>query len=311
MSSPHSDRRAVRGPGARLRELMRNPAVFPLLGVHDGLSARIGADCGFPALWASGLGMSTALGVRDCEEASWTELIQVVEHVTAATDVPVLVDGDTGHGNFNTARRFACRAERARAAGICLEDKASPKMNSFIGDAHALAPIAEMCGKIAACRDAVTDPDFVIVARVEALIAGAGMDVALERATAYKAAGADAIFIHSRQSTVAEIAKFCADWDDRLPLIVAPTTYHTTPMSQFQSLGISGVIWANQALRAATAAMRRACLVLRENGPTGLDDSISTLKEIFTLLEYEELEREEQHYAELLTKLNGYAELGA
>ncbi|MBP2323135.1 phosphoenolpyruvate phosphomutase [Kibdelosporangium banguiense] len=287
--------KVTHSPGSRLLRILESPGVSTFLGVHDALSARIAADCGYPALWASGLGMSTALGLRDCDEASWTELLDITARMVEATNLPILVDGDTGYGNFNTARRFAMRAERAGAAGVCIEDKVFPKMNSFVGDGHALAPIPEFCGKIAACKDAVRDSSFVLVARVEALIAGAGMGVALERAEAYRAAGADAIFIHSRMPTVAQIAEFTLGWNDKLPLIIAPTTYHRTPIAEFERLGISGVIWANQAMRAAVAAVKRVCAALHD-GPAGIDSSISSLPEVFSLLDYDALERDEQLY---------------
>ncbi|MBN6051138.1 phosphoenolpyruvate mutase, partial [Nonomuraea sp. RK-328] len=284
-------------PGAQLRALLALPEPTLVMGAHDGLSARIAAEAGFPALWASGLCMSTALGVRDSDEASWTELLGLVARVVEAAGLPVLVDGDTGYGNFNTARRFATQAERIGAAGVCLEDKVFPKMNSFVGDGHVLAPVDEFCGKIAACRDALRDPDFVIVARTEALIAGAGLHEALHRAEAYCAAGADAIFIHSRKPTVAEIAEFARAWDGRLPLLIAPTTYHATPLEEFARLGLSGVIWANQSMRAAVAAMKHACESLFEEGPVSLEPTIASLDEVFSLMRYQDLADDEKRYA--------------
>lgn len=287
---------SARSQGAVLRALLAEPEPTLVMGAHDGLSARIAAEAGFPALWASGLCMSTALGVRDSDEASWTDLLELVARVVEAADLPVLVDGDTGYGNFNTARRFVTRAERIGAAGVCLEDKVFPKMNSFVGDGHVLAPVDEFCGKIAACRDALRDPEFVIVARTEALIAGAGLREAVHRAEAYRLAGADAIFIHSRKPTVEEIAEFARVWAGRLPLMIAPTTYHTTPLAEFAGLGLSGVIWANQSMRAAVTAMKRACHSLREEGPVALEPTIASLKEVFSLMRYQDLADDEKRY---------------
>lgn len=286
-------------PGRRLRDLLTRWEPGQIMGVHDGLSARIAAAEGFEGLWASGLCMSTALGVRDSDEASWSQLLAVVETITASTDLPVLVDGDTGYGNFNTARRFTVKAERNGAAGVCIEDKRFPKMNSFVGDAHDLAPVGEFCGKIAACKDAQSDPDFVLVARVEALIAGHPVDEALRRAEAYRSAGADAIFIHSRQRTVAQIAEFAAEWDRRAPLIIAPTTYYRTSVDEFQRLGIAGVIWANQGLRAAVTAMQNAYAEIRRaRGVASIEPTIAPLNQIFSLLNYGDLEADELIYAD-------------
>lgn len=285
-------------PGRRLRELLAEAAPCQLMGAHDGLSARIAADEGFLALWASGLCISTSLGVRDNNEASWTQLLGVVETMAEAVDVPVLVDGDTGHGTFSTARRFARRTERIGAAGVCFEDKTFPKMNSFYGNGHTLAPVAEFCGKIGACKDGQSDPDFVVVARTEALISGRSMTEALERSHAYAEAGADALFIHSRQSTAVEIAEFAARWSGRLPLLVAPTTYPNTALEAFRQMGIAGLIWANHSMRAAFTAMRDACRQVRlAGGIAELDRRVAPLTDIFALLRYDEIEAEEERYS--------------
>jgi phosphoenolpyruvate phosphomutase len=283
-------------PGARLRTLLSGATPGFVMGAYDGVSARIAADAGFPALWASGLCMSTALGLRDSNEASWTEVLNLVSCMVEATGLPILVDGDTGHGNFNTARHFTARAERIGAAGVCLEDKVFPKTNSFVEDAHQLAPIPEFCGKIEACRVAVGDPEFMIVARTEALIAGAGLDEAVKRAEAYRDAGADAIFIHSKQPTISEIAGFAGEWGGRLPLIVSPTTYYATPMAEFARLGIGGVIWANQSMRAAVSAIQRTCQAIRDHGPAAVEPLIAPLEDVFTLMRYGELARDEARF---------------
>jgi phosphoenolpyruvate phosphomutase len=283
-------------PGSRLRAALTDSLPCQIMGAFDGLSARIAADTGFGALWASGLCMSTTLGVRDSDEASWTELLNVVASIVGAADLPVLVDGDTGYGNFNTARRFVARAERFGVAGVCLEDKTFPKMNSFVGDAHQLAPVGEFCGKIEACKEVLRDPCFMIVARVEALIAGAGIDEALSRADAYCKAGADAIFIHSKQPTISEIAEFAESWGARLPLIICPTTYYATPATEFERLGIGGVIWANQSMRAAVSAIKRICETILAKGAAAAEPQIASLDDVFALMRYSELATAESRF---------------
>ncbi|MFF9397062.1 phosphoenolpyruvate mutase [Streptomyces griseoluteus] len=292
----HRDITPNQHPGLRLRQLLTQGTPAKIMGAHDGLSARIATDTGFDALWASGLCMSSALGVRDSDEASWTDLLAVASRIVEATPLPVLVDGDTGYGNFNTARRYARQAERLGAAGICIEDKVFPKMNSFVGNSHKLAPVAEFCGKLRACREALRDPSFVVVARTEALIAGLGLSEALRRAEAYRQAGADAIFIHSRKTTADEIASFMHEWDNRLPVVIAPTTYYRTPQKTFEEIGIGGVIWANHSMRAAVTAMREACRVMYASGPTAVEEKIATLSEVFGLLEYDQLAKDEERY---------------
>jgi phosphoenolpyruvate phosphomutase len=287
----------ARTPGGRLRDLLAEARPCQLMGAHDGLSARIAAAEGFPALWASGLCISTSLGVRDNNEASWTQLLGVVETMAEAVDVPVLVDGDTGHGTYSTARRFARRTERIGAAGVCFEDKTFPKMNSFFGTGHRLAPVAEFCGKIAACKDSQVDRDFVLVARTEALISGRSVAEALERAHAYAEAGADALFIHSRQSTAAEIAEFAGRWRG-LPLLVAPTTYPSTTLEAFRQMGIAGLIWANHSMRAAFAAIRDTCRQVRSSGGVSeIERQVAPLADIFGLLGYHELQQDDEQYS--------------
>src|SRR5439155_14119355 len=207
---------AVRGKAAKLKQLIRSPELSFLMEAHNGLSARIAEEAGFEGLWASGLSISAALGVRDSNEASWTQVLEVLEFMADATRVPILVDGDTGHGNFNNMRRLVCKLEQRGIAGVCIEDKVFPKTNSFInGTAQPLAEVEEFCGRIKAGKDAQKNDEFVIVARVEAFIAGWGLQEALRRAEAYRQAGADAILIHSAQRSPHEILSFKEEWGDR------------------------------------------------------------------------------------------------
>jgi phosphoenolpyruvate phosphomutase len=217
-----------------------------IMEAHSGLSARIVQEAGFPGIWASGLSIAASMGVRDSNEASWSQVLEVVDAMQEASPaLPILLDGDTGFGNFNNARRLVARLEKIRVAGLCLEDKLFPKANSLLSESvrQPLADIDEFVGKLKACKDAQRDPDFVLVARVEALIAGWGVDEALRRAEAYRSAGADAILIHSRQRHTAEIDAFCAEWAGRHPLIVVPTTYPCTP-ELCARWRVSLVIWA-------------------------------------------------------------------
>lgn len=284
---------------ARMRAMLESPELAFLMEAHDGLSARIAEVEGFEAIWASGYSMSTALGVRDSDEATWSQLLDVVECMADVATVPILVDGDTGYGNFNTARRFVRKAEVAGVAAVCFEDKVFPKMNSFVGDSHQLAEIDEFCGKVAACKETQSDPDFSIIARTEALIAGKSIDEAIERADAYREAGADAIFIHSRKQDAGEITEFARRWEGRLPLVIAPTTYApNTPTDEFRRSGISAVIWANHSMRAAVAAMRRVCREIRSTESIVLPDvELAPLSEVFELLGYDELEAAERRFS--------------
>ncbi|KOV62997.1 phosphoenolpyruvate phosphomutase [Streptomyces sp. AS58] len=284
-------------PADRLRELLTGDSLSFLMEAHNGLSAKIVQDEGFDAIWASGFSIATAFGVRDSNELSWTQVLDVVGLITEAVSTPVLMDGDTGFGNFNNARRLVTNLCRMGVAGVCIEDKVFPKLNSFVGERHPLAEIDEFCGKIKACKDAQTVPAFSVVARVEALVAGHGFGEAMRRAEAYREAGADAVFIHSKETDGKEILRFAQEWAERCPLIVTPTTYHTVPTDVFEEHGVSAVIWANHMMRASLAAMRSACREIRQTRTvTGVEHSIAPLNEVFELLGYRELEEASRRY---------------
>jgi phosphoenolpyruvate phosphomutase len=281
----------------RFRSLLLSPELTFLMEAHDGLSAKIVEEAGFPAIWASGLTVSAALGVRDSNEASWTQVLEVLEFMADATSVPILLDGDTGYGNFNNVRRLVRKLCQRGVAAVCLEDKLFPKTNSFIGDHQPLADVDEFCGKIKAGKDSATESDFSIVARVEALIAGRGLDEALRRAEAYHAAGADGILIHSKRQTADEILAFAAEWAGRAPLVIVPTMYYATPADAYRKAGISVVIWANHNLRASISAMREVSRRIRdEESLVGVEGAIASVRDVFALAGNWELEEAERRY---------------
>jgi phosphoenolpyruvate phosphomutase len=282
---------------AALRRLITGPSLAFLMEAHDGLSAKIVEEAGFAGIWASGLTLSAALGLRDSNEASWSQVLDVLEYMADASRLPILVDGDTGHGNFNNVRRFVRKLGERGLAGVCIEDKLFPKTNSFIGEAQPLAEIDEFCGRLKAGKDSQVDDDFVIVARVEALISGLGMAEALKRAEAYHRAGADAILIHSKKANADEIFAFTKAWAGRSPLVIVPTMYYSTPTDRYREAGISTVIWANHLLRSSLVAMREtASRIAREESLVRVEGQIASVKDVFRLVGNAELEQAEQRY---------------
>jgi len=283
---------------ARLRHMLQSEPLEFLMEAHNGLSARIVREAGFSGIWASGLSISAQFGVRDNNEASWTQIVDMLEFMADASDLPILLDGDTGYGNFNNLRRLVRKLEQRGIAGVCIEDKVFPKTNSFLnGERQPLADIDEFCGKIAAGKATQLDPDFSIVARVEALIAGWGMEEALRRAEAYRRAGADAILIHSKLSRPDEILTFAREWAGRAPLVIVPTKYYSTPTDVFREAGISVVIWANHVLRSATAAMQSTAREIFESETlVNVEDRIASVEEIFRLQDADEYSAAERLY---------------
>ena len=280
-----------------LRRLIASPDLSFLMEAHSGLSAKIAEEAGFRGVWASGLSISASLGLRDSNEASWTQVVDVLEYMSDATTLPILVDGDTGHGNFNNVRRFVRKLGERGVAGVCIEDKLFPKANSFVGEAQPLADVDEFCGRLKAGKDSQTDDDFVIVARVEALISGWPMEEALRRAHAYADAGADAILIHSKKADAQEIFDFRERFGDRAPVVIVPTMYHATPTELFRQAGVSTVIWANHLLRASLTAMRETAARIHEDQSLReVEGRVVPVKEIFRLVGNDELKAAERRY---------------
>ncbi len=297
---PVAPRCQAPGKAAALRRLLTSPDLDFLMEAHNGLSARIAEEAGFAGLWGSGLSISAQLGVRDSNEASWTQVVDVLEFMADTTTIPILLDGDTGYGNFNNLRRLVGKLEQRGIAGVCIEDKQFPKTNSFIrGERQPLADVDEFCGKIKAGKDSQCTADFCLVARVEALIAGWGLSEALRRAEAYRQAGADAILIHSKSSRPDEILDFARKWAGRAPLVIVPTKYYSTPTDVFRRAGINVVIWANHLLRSSIRAMQETAREIhaRETLVT-VEDRIAPVDEVFRLQGADELLEAERRYAD-------------
>jgi phosphoenolpyruvate phosphomutase len=282
----------------QLKNLINSNQLEFIMEAHSGLTAKIVEEAGFKGIWGSGLSISALMGVRDNNEASWTQVLDVLEFMSDATSIPILLDGDTGYGNFNNARRLVKKLESRQIAGVCIEDKLFPKTNSFIsGEAQPLADIEEFCGKIKAMKDSQTDDDFVVVSRVEAFIAGWGLREALRRAEAYRQAGTDAILIHSKRSDITEIEAFIKEWGGRLPVVIVPTKYYSVPTQKFKELDVSLVIWANHNLRAAITAMQKTTRqICQEQSLINIEPHVASVDEVFRLQGVDELKQAEKKY---------------
>ena len=283
----------------QLKTLLDSPDLAFILEAHNGLSARIVEEAGFKGIWGSGLALSAQHAVRDNNELSWTQVLDQLEFMVDATSIPILLDGDTGYGDFNNMRRLVRKLEQIGVAGVCIEDKLFPKTNSFIGgEQQPLEDIQTFCGKLRAGKDSQGDDDFRIVARVEAFIAGWGLDEALKRGEAYRRAGADAILIHSKHSQPDEVLAFAREWAGRCPLVIVPTKYYATPTEVFREAGIALVIWANHMIRAAITAMQGAAeRIAADQSLVDIEGRIATVSEIFRLQGADELLAAEQRYA--------------
>jgi phosphoenolpyruvate phosphomutase len=269
----------------QLRKLLCGESCEQILEAHNALSATIVEAAGVPGIWASSLTLSCSNGLRDNSELTMTQALEILESMTARVEIPILFDGDTGYGHFNHFQQLVRRLCSRQVAGVCIEDKVFPKTNSFLhSEQQELAPIEEFCGKIRAGKDCQTDPDFVLVARTEALITGLDVGSAIERAERYVEAGADAVLVQSKDPSFAPIQEFMQRFGGAAPVICVPTTYYSTPREAFERAGVALVIWANQMLRASVEAMQRVATRIAESGSArDVEDFIVPVKELFRL----------------------------
>jgi phosphoenolpyruvate phosphomutase len=263
----------------RLRRLVNAKPLTRLIEVHNGLTGllveRLQVESGgsareFDGMWASSFTDATTRGKPDIEAVDFSARITTVNDILEVTTKPMLFDAETGGRPEHLA--FAVRSlERLGVSGVVIEDKVGLKHNSLLGaDARQAQDSSEaFATKIyAASRARLTD-DFLVVARIESLILGNGMDHAVQRARDYVAAGADALLIHSRARTPDEILAFCARYsalETRKPLVVVPSSYSVVYERELEAAGVSVVVYANQLLRAAYPAMARVARSILEHG---------------------------------------------
>lgn len=283
---------------ARLRRHLAEPGLVLVVGAHDALSAKLIEEAGFPAVWASGFGISAVSAVPDANILTMTENLDAVTRMSEAVGIPVIADCDTGYGNAINVIRTVHEYERTGAAGICVEDNVFPKRCSFYaGVRRELVPTEEHARKIEAAKAAQRDPAFLVVARTEALIAGWGVDEALDRARAYASAGADAVLVHSKAPTFDELAAFARAWDGAVPLVAVPTTYPDVTAEALLAAGFKMAIFANQPLRAAIPAMRAALQAMRDAGRPGvIERDIAPLEQVYELVGVPDLKESERRY---------------
>lgn len=281
-----------------LRELFQSKSILRIVGAHDGLGAKLIEQNHFDGVWASGFEISTSHAVPDANILTMTELLDAASAMNHASSLPVICDCDTGFGNALNAMHMVKRYEAAGMAAVVIEDKLFPKVNSFIPGRQELAPVEEFMGKIEAAKSAQKNPDFMVFARTEALIAGWGMEEAVRRAYAYAEAGADGIVIHSKAATPDEIFTFAERWSSKLPLVAIPTTYYQVTEAELESRGFKMVIYANQGLRASVRAVQDTLKAIQRAGSTApIEDKIASMKEIFQLQGMSDMKRDEERFA--------------
>lgn len=282
-----------------LRDLIQRQGPVLVVGAHDALSAKLIERSGFDAIWASGFGISAAQKcLPDANYMTMTENLEVAKNMNEAVSIPVIADCDNGYGNALNVMRTVADYEKAGIAAISIEDNIFPKKCSFYpGFRRELVPIEEMAGRIRAGKSTQKNPDFVLIARTEALIAGWGMQEALKRARSFAEAGADAILIHSKSKSPDEILEFSRSWDISKPLVVVPTIFDSISADDLGKAGYKVVIFANQPVRTAIKAMRSMLSELREKKYAGaVKPHIVTLEEVYDLVGVQEMKEAEDEF---------------
>ena len=272
--------------GAALRAVMRERGLVRLMAAHSPLSAILVEEAGFEGIWASGFELSALYGLPDNGLITMTQHLEMVRAMAGATSLPIIADIDTGFGNASNVMYAIEEYERAGAAGVVMEDKTFPKTSSLtVGGRHDLVAIEEFEGKVEAALAARRQPDFLVIARTEALIAGLGEQEALLRATRYARAGADLVFIHSKSKDCAEIERFIARWEDVTRLVLVPTAFPEMHERRIRASGKVGmVIYGNHGIRASVAAMQAVFRqVAADGGIQSVQDKIASVDEIFRL----------------------------
>lgn len=256
-----------------------------IVGAHDGLGAKLIEQHGFDGVWASGLEISASHGVPDANILTMTQYLERTQEMCLSTYLPVIADVDTAYGNFNNAHQMVKLYETTGVAAVVIEDKLFPKKNSLLPGRQELDTVPEFCGKLEAARLARKNRSgMLIIARVEALIAGYGLREALKRAEAYVEAGADGILIHSKSKKPTEFLEFLKIWNKRSPIVLVPTTYPSLSYDDMTNLGVNMIIYANQCLRASVKAIHHILKIInKEKSTTNIEKEISPIEEIFEL----------------------------
>ena len=282
-----------------LRRLIDAKPVVRIIEAHSGLSGLIAEHCEavkddgirtFDGMWASSLTDSTSKGKPDIEAVDLTTRLQSLTDILECTTKPIIFDGDTGGRSEHFV--FTVRTlERNGVSAVIVEDKTGLKQNSLFGTevTQELSPISDFCEKIAAGKRAQVTNEFMIIARLESLIAGLPVEDALVRARAYTEAGADGVMIHSKEKSGEDIRAFCQAFRASFPaapIVLVPTTYNQFSEAELAGWGANIVIYANHLLRASYPAMMNAArAILEHERALEADKLCMPIKEILNLIQ--------------------------
>ena len=290
-----------------LHSKLKENQILRVAGAFDAMSAKLVELSNFDAIWAGSFAISATHALPDASILTMTEFLSVASNMADTCSIPVIADCDTGFGGPSNVSHMVKKYEKAGIAAISIEDKIFPKQNSLLQNGiQKILPEKDFVAKIIAAKNAKVNENFLIIARVEALIAGLGVSEARKRADAYEKAGADAILIHSKKNTPDEIFEFCDTWNGKIPIIAIPTSYPNVTLDELQNHKIKMVIYANQSLRVSHWVMAEYLSKLSTaKSLTDVETKMTTMEDIFHLQEMYEIKKQEIEIEKNLKKL-GY-----
>jgi phosphoenolpyruvate phosphomutase len=279
-----------------LRRLLETKNIVRIMEAHSGLSGLIIENLeiekedglhSYDGMWSSSLTDSTSKGKPDIEAVDLTTRLHDLTNILECTTKPIIFDGDTGGQHL----AFTVKTlERNGISAVIIEDKTGLKRNSLFGTDvnQELCPIPEFCDKIKAGKQAQVTKEFMIIARLESLIAGFPVSHAMERARAFVEAGADGVMIHSKEKSGDDIKEFCSLFRaeyPHVPIVLVPTTYNKFTEKELASWGANIIIYANHMLRSAYPAMMNTAKMILQNERSLEADSVCMpIKEILELI---------------------------
>ncbi|EFV13678.1 isocitrate lyase/PEP mutase family protein [Segniliparus rugosus] len=269
---------------SRLRAMINGDDIHVAPGAFDGLTAKLVEEAGFDLIYGSGGAISRSAGFPDLGILSFSEVVTRYEHMAMVTSVPIIADGDTGFGNQINASRMVQTYERIGVAGLHIEDQTFPKRCGHLDD-KTLVSVEEMTHKVRAVKAAQTDPDFVLIARTDA-IASESFSAAIDRAHAYLDAGADCIFVEAPETVeqIEEIARLIPQpklinmfFSGKTPIV---------PRDRLRELGYRLIIIPSDLQRATITACRRTLEAIKRDGDSSaLKDEMVSFKEREEIIE--------------------------
>ncbi len=280
----------------RLRRLIERDEILMIPVAHDALCAKIAEQSGFKAVFTAGYANSASLlGKPDVSLLTMTEMVDVASRIADAVDIPVFADGDTGHGNITNVIRTVRLFEKAGVAGLFIEDQVSPKRCGHMAGKQVISP-EEMTAKLRAALYARSDPDFVIMARTDALAVN-GIDDAIQRARSYREAGADLIFVEAPE-TVEQMRKIIKEV--KAPHMANIIPGGRTPMltaRELQEIGYSVAAYATACTYTIARAVKDLFETLQRTGTTAeFEDRMMSFDEFNRLVGLKEIRETEEAY---------------